>query len=173
MKNQLTALFLLLLVASAGCKKDEVPQESYYFTFNVRMSNKINEPTIVSGFYGTMTNKNGKVKLKKNAIEENIKPVAQNKIYLYDADNIEQIRAHATESEDITLYDLRKLEKEDIKPKFIVTPNKSGFFQFDTGDKSYIPLVKVKGNKGYYPEGLKELPILSSELVKMDIVLSY
>ncbi|MFT6871380.1 MAG: hypothetical protein ACJAVN_000378, partial [Roseivirga sp.] len=46
------AISVLLLVAS--CNKKDVPQKTYFFTFNVKMSNKINEPTILNGYYGTM-----------------------------------------------------------------------------------------------------------------------
>ena len=173
--NRATIGFLVLAnLMLSGCRKDDVPQEAYYFTFKVNISNKITEPTIVNGYHGTLIDKNGKVKLKKDSIEANITPVADNRIYLFEVDKKAAIEEAATTGKNgVTVYDLKKLKKADIKAKFIIKPNKSGFFQFDTGDKPYIPLIEVKGKVAYYPGGLTSLPALTGELINLDLAVDY
>ncbi len=167
-------LFLIVgVIALSACNKEDIPKEPYYFTFYVKINKRITEPTIVNGYHGTLTDRNGKVKLKKDSIDANITPVAQNDIHLYDATHFDKIQEFAIESSGVTVYDLKKIKKADIKPKFVVTPNKSGFFQFDTGEIEYIPLIAVKGKKGYYPKGLTKLPALTGELIKIDLAIDY
>ena len=173
MTRKAFGLLILTGLLLVGCRKENVPQESYYFTFKVKIKNKINEPTIVNGFYGTLTDRHGKVKLKKDSAQSNITPIAQNEIYLFDIDNQEVIKETAIEMNGTEVYDLKKLKKAKVKPKFIIIPNKSGFFQFDTGDKAYIPLIRMKGNLGYYHDGLNPLPILNGELIKMDLTIDF
>ena len=173
--NRATIGFLVLAILMlSGCRKEDVPQESYYFSFRVNISNKITEPTIVNGYYGTLIDKNGKVNLKKNAIEENITPVAENCIYLFETDKKEALEAAATTGKNgVTVYDLKQIKKADVKAKFVIIPNKSGFFQFDTGDQAYIPLIELKGNVACYPDGLTDLPALTGELIKLDWAIDY
>ena len=173
MNKKAFRFLVLIMVIISGCRKDEVPQKSFYFSFRVNISNKITEPTIVNGYYGTLTDKNGKVKLKKNAIEENITTVAQNCIYLFGVDKKEAIEEVSFEKNGKIVYDLKQLKKADIKPKFIIIPNKSGFFQFDSGDQPYLPLIEVKGNLGYYPTPLAPLPAQTGALLKLDIALDF
>lgn len=171
MPRRAIGIFIFAVLILSGCKKEDVPQKSYYFTFKVKMSKRITEPTIVNGFYGTMTNLNGKRKKKKDSVDANAKPIAQNTILLFDSQYLDQIKEIGAEKNGKTLYSLKKLKKLKIKPKFIIVPNKFGFFQFDPGNKAFIPLIEIKGNNGYYPMGLQILPELSSELRMLNVAI--
>ena len=173
MTKKAFGLLALVVLLVSGCKKGDLPQESYYFTFKVKIDNRITEPTIVNGFYGTLIDKNGKVKSKKDTVQENTNPIARNAIYLFETEHKDEIEKTALESKGKTVYSLKKIQKADIKPKFIIIPNKHGFFQFDTSNIPYLALIRVKGNLAYNQSGLVPLPALTGELIKLDLILDY
>lgn len=155
---------LLILTVVASCKKESIPQSSTNFTFKVKMSKRINDATIISGFYGH---------LKKYEDLDSVGIPVQNNILLFDIAHKEAIEGVAYQNGGTTFYDLKKLQKMDIKPKLTVIPNKKGFYQFDLGDLEYCVLIEVKKNTGYYKGGMQIFKGASDQLNDREIRIDY
>lgn len=156
--------FSILLVVT-GCGKKNVPQRDYFFTFKVAINNKITEPTIINGYYGTMN--------RYADGPESTPEASNNCILLYELRHKEAIEAATVQKNGTTFYNLKKLRKQDVKPKFVIIPNKKGFYQIDTNDKSYYAMIKVKGNLGYFNGGVTVLNQLSNELRELEMRVDY
>ncbi len=170
-KNILLGLILLVVVCS--CKKEQVPiQDDYYFSFDVKISNKITEPTIINGYYGHVLEYNGNFMPSTDG--ETKKPdTVRNELYLYESSYLEQIQEAKVQKDGTDFYDLKKLEKNDIKPKFIVRPNKSGFYQIDTNQNEYLLLIEARKNLGYYNGGPLKVGGNSNQLRLMNMKIDY
>lgn len=155
---------LLVFAVAVSCKKESVPQKSLDFNFKVKMSKRINDATIISGFYGH---------LKEYVGQDSVGVPVQNSILLYDITHKETIESVAYQSEGTTFYDLKKLKKQDIKPKLTVIPNKQGFYQFDLGDLEYCVLIEVKKNTGYYRGGMQVFKGTSDQLNDRELRIDY
>ena len=153
MRGKIILFSIALSVLAVSCKKDTVPQQDdYYFTFTVNMSNKINEPTIINGYYGHVLQFEGNFMPTTDGPAKTPDTV-RNELYVYEAALIDSLEQAKVQKDGKDFYDLRKLEKKDIKPKFIIKPNKSGFYQIDTNSKEYLLLIKVTKRLGYYNGG--------------------
>jgi len=155
---------LLVFAVAVSCKKESVPQKPLDFNFKVKMSKRINDATIISGFYGH---------LKEYVGQDSVGVPVQNSILLYDITHKEAIESVAYQSEGTTFYDLKKLKKQDIKPKLTVIPNKQGFYQFDLGDLEYCVLIEVKKNTGYYRGGMQVFKGTSDQLNDRELRIDY
>lgn len=175
MRTRLILSSLFVTAFFLGCKKENVPQEDkqYYFTYRVKIADKIKEPTIISGFYGHVMEYKGdfmpQISDSTTQTKAN-KPVpVRNKILLFQADQKEAIESVAYQEEGITYYNLKKLKKMRVEPKYTIVPNKSGFYQFDLGDKEYYILLELKKNKGYYNGGVQLLKGTTSTLQELEL----
>lgn len=164
------AVSVLLLVAS--CNKKNVPQKTYFFTFNVKMSKKITEPTIINGYYGTMHLYKGDFS-KTDSLNTNEPVPARFEILLFEADKKEILDGASYLKDGKVFYDLKKLKKAEVEPKIIITPNKSGFYQFDPNDANYLALICINKRTGYYPGGLASLVSPNGSTKKLDMRVDY
>lgn len=155
---------LLIFAVAVSCKKESVPQKPVGFSFKVKMSKRINDATIISGFYGH---------LKEFVGQDSVGVPVQNSILLYDITHKEAIEGVAYQSNGTTFYDLKKLEKMDINPKLTVIPNKTGFYQFDLGDLEYCVLIEAKRNTGFYRGGMQVFKGVSDQLNDRELRLDY
>ena len=128
------------------------------------------EPTIISGFYGSLLEYEGDF-AQENTEKKGVP--ARNSILLYNIEHKEAIEGVAYQDNGKTFYDLSKLEKMDIDPKLTVIPNKKGFYQFDLSDKSYCVLIEVKKNTGYYSGGLTVFEGSSDQLNDRELRIDY
>ncbi|WP_420387005.1 hypothetical protein [Roseivirga sp.] len=150
-KNILLGLLLTTLIV--GCKKDEVPvQDDYYFTYEIKISNRISEPTIINGYYGHVLLFEGDFMPSTEGTAK-APDTVRNELYFYDADKLEALEAAKVQRDGVDFYDLRKLKKDDVTPKYIIKPNKKGFYQIDTNNQNYLVLIEVKKNLGYFNGG--------------------
>ena len=97
----------------------------------------------------------------------------RNELYLYESSYLEQIQEAKVRKDGTDFYDLKKLEKNDIKPKFIVRPNKSGFYQIDTNQNEYLLLIEARKNLGYYNGGPLKVGGNSNQLRLMNMKIDY
>ncbi|MBO3697687.1 hypothetical protein [Roseivirga sp. E12] len=169
--NKLVLAISVLLLA-ASCNKKDVPQKNYFFTFNVKIGKRVTEPTIINGYYGTMNLYKGDFSATDSA---NVKqPVpARFEILLFETSKKEAIDAASYIENGKVFYNLKQIKKADVKPKFIITPNKSGFYQFDPNDADYLALICVNKRTGYYPSGLGTLPSPGGVTRKLDMRVDY
>ena len=178
MKLKNIALLALTLLALSSCnKKDKPLKKDYFFTYNVRIANKITEPTIISGYHGTVNFYEGDFMPKKNpetgeAIINKPKPV-RNEILIYTGDHKGKIDSVAYEDNGFKFYDLKKLKKQKVKPKYIIKPNKSGFYQIDLGTGEYVALIRVKKTKGYFNGGARILSATTGTLKELEMMIDY
>lgn len=149
MRGKIILFSIALSVLAVSCKKDTVPQQDdYYFTFRVKMSNKINQPTIINGYYGHVLLYDGNFMPTTDGPAKTPDTV-RNELYVYEASLLDSLEQGKIQIEGGEFYDLKKLDKNNIKPKFIIKPNKSGFYQIDTNAKEYLMLIKVTDRLGY------------------------
>ena len=172
-------LLVMSVLVLAGCKKDSVPKKKkvYEFTYKIRMPKKITEPTIISGFYGKVMKYEGNfMPSVNNETDEAIvkKPVpAQNEILVYPAEFKDKIVSVAYEEEGITFYDLKKLKKLKVNPKYVIKPSKEGFYQLDLATGDYCVLLKIKKKKAYYNGGVATLSATTSDLKELEMRIDY
>lgn len=170
-KNILLGLTLVMVVLS--CRKDEVPvQEPYYFTFDVKISNRISEPTIINGYYGHVLEYEGNFMPTTDG-EPKRPDTVRNELYFFEATFLEQIQQTKVQKNGTDFYDLKALEKNEVKPKFIVKPNKGGFYQIDTNQKEYLVLIKARKNLGYYNGGPLKVGHTTNQLINLDMKIDY
>lgn len=160
------AVSVLLLVAS--CNKKDVPQKNYFFTFNVKIGKRITEPTIINGYYGTMNLFKGDFSATDSANVKQPEP-ARYEILLFETNQKEALDASSYIKDGKIFYNLKQIKKADVKPKFIITPNKSGFYQFDPNDHDYLALICINKRTGYYPGGMANLPSPNGSTKKLDM----
>jgi hypothetical protein len=171
-KTILSVLIIFSLVTSCKKKDAKKDDKEYFFSFRVDISKRILEPTIISGFYGHVMEYTGD--FKPNTTGEVKKPApVQNKVLLYLAENKEALDDAAYQEEGQLFYDLRKLKKKNVLAKYIIIPNKDGFYQFDLGDQEYYAIVEIKRSKGYFKGGTKLLKGTVSTLEELDIRIDY
>lgn len=151
MRTNILLSILVISSLSFSCKKEAVVQKPVDFKYQVKIPKKMEKPTVISGFYGYLLKYEGDF----SQANPDLKGIpVQNNILLYEIQHKEAIEGVAYQEGSITFYDLKKLEKMDIKPKLTVIPNNKGFYQFDLSDKAYCVLVEVKKNTGYYKGGV-------------------
>lgn len=158
-----------------GCKKDSTPQsaEGYFFDYNVRMDNDINEPTIINGYYGHVKEYKGNF-MPNPSLEEQKKPaIATNRLVFYEVAFKDDIATAAIERDGTTFYDMSKISDLDIEPKYYIYPNKEGFYQFDTNGRKYVGFIQVSKRLLYMNGGLKEFGGLNNELINFDMRIDY
>lgn len=173
MKKVLGLLIMVLLVAA--CKKESTPKSSdgYFFDYKVSISNKIEEPTIINGYYGYVHEYKGNFMPNPEAAEPKKPKVVTNQILFFDAVWKEEIEKTAITKDGIKFYDLRKIKQENIQPKFFIYPNKQGFYQFDTNGRKYVGLIQVTKRLGYMNGGLKEFGGLNNQLINYEMRIDY
>lgn len=178
MKLKNIAILALTLFALTACKKKNTPQKKdYFFTYKVHISKKIEEPTIISGYYGKVMEYEGNFQPAQDPVTGNSATPqpepAQNEILVYTADKKEQIDGAAFQKDGITFYDLKKLKKAKVEPKYIITPNKSGFYQMDLGTGEFCVLLRVKKNKAYFNGGVRTLSATTGSLKELEMRVDY
>lgn len=173
MKLKTLSLVLIAIFALGSCKKKNTPQkEDFFFTYKVRIKKDIVEPTIISGFYGKVLKYEGNF-MPSPDTEPREPEVVKNEILVYTADLQEKLEEVAFQEDGITFYNLKKLKKQDVAPKYIISPNKSGFYQMDLGVGEYCFLIRVKKNKGYINGGVKKITTVAGELKEMQMRIDY
>jgi len=178
MKLKTVAFMALAILAISSCNKKNTPskKKDYLFTYNVRVSNKITEPTIISGFHGTVMKYEGDFMPKMDATGADVtnKPeVVRNEILIYTADLKGKLDSATYTDDGVTFYSLKKLKKAKVKPKYIIRPNKSGFYQIDLGTGEYLALIKINKKKAYFNGGVRTLQGTSDKLTKLEMRIDY
>ena len=161
-RNPALLVFLLLNIS---CVNKSVLQNGYFFKFKISISNKITRPTIINGYYGTMN--------RYLAGPGSAPQPVRNHILLYELEHKEAIENAAVQKNGTIFYDLKNLRKADVKPKFIIVPNRKGFYQIDTNNKSYCVLIRAKRNLGYFSGGAAMLQKLSNEVRELEMRIDY
>ena len=177
MKLKAIALLTLTLLALGSCHKKSNPtkrKKKYFFTYQVRISGRITKPTIISGYYGKLMKYEGdfmpKTEGKGNEAAPQPVPV-QNKILIYTAEHKGKIDSAAYREDGTTFYNLKQLARAKVKPKYVIKPNKSGFYQIDLGTGEYLALIKIKKNKAYFNGGVRSLSAKNDLLEELDLVI--
>lgn len=174
MRGKSILLLFVLTVLLVACKKDEVPvQDDYYFTYKIKVSNRIEQPTIINGYYGYVLLYEGNFMPSTDG--ETKKPDSvRNELYFYEVSQLEKLQEAKFQKNGTDFYNLKKLNKAEVLPKFIVIPNKSGFYQLDTNKDEYLVLINVGKNRGYYNGGpLKVGHQLANDLRMMNMNIDY
>ncbi len=177
MRGKLSSfIFIVLLLFLHACGKENVPQkesqeEPLALTFKLKMHKKLGEPTIINGYYGRLlVSGEPKKQLDSTAIRG---LPSRNPIYVYEASSLPGLEKVAFQKKGKTFYDLKKAEeKENVVPRYIIKPNKSGFYQIDTDNKMYYLLIETDRNTGYYPTGPLKIGSTEKRLVALDLILS-
>ncbi len=173
MKYKGLLIILTLTLSVFGCKKNNVPvQDDYYFTFNVKISNKIQEPTIINGIHGHVLEYNGNFMPTSDG-EVNAPDTVRNELYLYESSMLNDLQEATYEDDGTKFYNLKQLEENGIEPKFIVSPNKHGFYQVDTNDKEYLVLIEVKKGVGYYNGGALQVGGQTVRLLNLNMKIDH
>lgn len=153
MQGKSALLMFVLTIFLVSCKKEQVPvQDDYYFSYKVKISNKLEEPTVINGYYGHVLLYEGNFLPSTDGPTKKPDSV-RNSLYFYEISKLEQLQQAKVQKSGTDFYDLKKLEKEDVLPKFIVEPNKQGFYQIDTNKDEYLVLIEARKNLGYYNGG--------------------
>ena len=179
MKLKTVALLALTLLALGSCNKKSNPtkkKKDYFFTYHVRIAKKITEPTIISGYYGKVMKYEGDFMPTMDAEGNDAtnKPVpAQNEILIFPAEHKGKIDSAAYQDEGITFYNLAKLKKAKVKPKYVIKPNKNGFYQVDLGTGEYLALIRIKKNKAYFNGGVHSLSATTGSLKELEMRIDY
>ena len=98
----------------------------------------------------------------------------RNELYFYEASQLEKLQQFKFQKNGTDFYNLKKLRKEEVLPKFIVVPNKNGFYQLDTNKDEYLVLIKVGKNRGYFNGGpLKVGHQTANDLRMMNMNIDY
>lgn len=173
MKLKTLSLVLIAIFALGSCKKKNTPQKKdFFFTYQVRIKKNILEPTIISGFYGKVMKYEGDF-MPSPGVEPTQPEAVRNEILVFTADLKEKIEATAYEEGGITFYNLKKLKKEDVAPKYIIRPNKSGFYQMDLGVGDYCFLIRIKKNRAYINGGVQTITTKAGELKEKEMRIDY
>jgi hypothetical protein len=173
MKLKALPLILLALFVLGSCKKKNTPQkEDYFFTYHVRVSKNIVEPTIISGFHGKVMNYEGDFQPSPD-VDPRVPEPVRNEILVFTANLKDKIEAVAYQEEGITFYNLKKLKKQEVLPKYIVKPNKSGFYQMDLGTGEYCFLIRVSKTRGYINGGVQTIKTDATQLKEMEMRIDY
>ena len=178
MKLKTVALLTLTLLALGSCHKKSNPtkrKKKYFFTYQVRISRRITKPTIISGYYGKLMKYEGDFTPKTekgNETRPQAVPV-QNKILIYTAEHKGKIDSAAYLENGITFYNLKQLARAKVKPKYVIKPNKSGFYQIDLGTGEYLALIKIKKNKAYFSGGVRSLSAKNDLLEELEMRIDF
>ena len=163
---------LVLFFIFASCKKNNVPRVKAT-TLKVKIPNKIKEPTIISGFYGYVMKYEGDFMPKISADGQNMtrKPTpVDNKLYIYTFDDREKIELAKSASRGTGFYALKKI---DAKPRYIITPNKYGFYQMDLGEEKYCILIEADKKHLYYNGGVGVISSSRQDLLQLEMRIDY
>jgi hypothetical protein len=173
MKKLLFILGLTLILF--GCKKESNPVSSqgYFFDYNVRMKNGLTEPTIVNGYWGFVKEYKGDFMPNPDAEQAREPKIKTNRLVFYEAEFKDKIEAAAIDRNGTTFYDMSKINKEDLQPKFYIYPNREGFYQFDTNGKKYIGFIQISKRLLYMNGGIKEFGGLNNQLINFDMRIDY
>lgn len=168
-------LIVCCLLFFVGCKKDSTPKsaQGYFFDFKIRMDKDINEPTIVNGYYGKVLEYKGDFMPDPTAETQKEPKIATNTLVFYEIDWKDEIAKAAIERNGVTFYDMSKIRAEQIQPKVYISPNRNGFYQFDTNGKKYIGFIQISKRLLYMNGGLKEFGGLNNELINFDMRIDY
>lgn len=161
-------LAIAVLIAVASCNKKDVPQKSYFFSFKVKMSKRISEPTIINGYYGQMNLYKGDFSVKDSTNTNEPVP-ASYPILIYQAVHKDKIEATSYLKDGKIFYNLKEIKKLDIEPKIVLTPNKAGFYQFDPNSNEYVALIRINKRTGYYSGGLGSFFSRETQLRQLEI----
>lgn len=173
MKKVLSLLVLTLVIVS--CKKESTPKSSsgYFFDYRVSISNKIEEPTIINGYWGYVKLYKGNFMPDPSAESPREPKIATNKLLFFEAEWKDAIEATATMRDGVKFYDLAKIRRENIQPKVVMYPNKKGFYQFDPNGKQYVGLIQISKRFGYMNGGLKEFNDTNNRPVNLEMRIDY
>lgn len=156
-------IVLILVVTSflfQACNKSAAPTTIYNMHYNVVISNKVKEPSIVAGFHGHMT----KAHKKSGSPKPTSTPVL-----IFPITDKEQIESVRYEEKGKIFYNLKQLDKQGVKAKYRFIPNKFGFFQMDLGEGEFCILIEAGSKKGFYPGGLGILNASMTELIELNL----
>lgn len=169
-----TFILLSLMVFLTSCKKESTPKstQGYFFDYNVRMKSKQEEPTIINGYWGFVKEYKGDF-MPVLGGEAKQPKIATNKILFFEADWKDEIEETAVDKNGVKLYDLAQIRKKEIAPKFVLSPNRKGFYQFDPNGKTYVGLIQVSKNLGYMNGGLQIFGNLNNELINYTMRIDY
>ena len=143
-----------------ACNKSAAPTTIYNMHYNVVISNKIKEPSVVSGFYGHMT--------KAHKKSGNPKP-SSTPVLIFPITDKEQIESVKYEEKGKIFYNLKKLATQGVTAKYRFVPNSSGFYQMDLGEEQFCILIAASSKKGFYPGGVGVLTATMRDLVELNL----
>lgn len=165
---------LLLFIYSCGKKnvpQQESPEERLPLTFNVKISKNLEEPTIINGYYGKLLVASDQKRTTTDTTATQDKP-SRNLIYVFEASALPALEKVAFEKKGETFFDLKKAEEDERTiPRYIIKPNKQGFYQIDTDSKIYYLLIATDRNTGYYPSGPLKIGTKEERLIALDLIL--
>ena len=171
--KRLLVITLFTSLTVLGCKKDNTPvATNYYFNYKVRISDKIDEPTIINGYYGKVRKYEGNF-MPSPDTEARQPEVAENILLFFEARFEEEIAETEITKNGTTFFNLKAIEKKGIQPKVIVFPNDDGFYQIDTNGNEYIALIRINAKHGYYNGGLQKFGGLNNELKEHEMRIDY
>lgn len=169
-------LLLVIVFASvAGCKKSSTPQSAagYFFDYSIRIDNDLKEPTIINGYWGYVKEYKGNFMPDPSAESPREPKIAHNRLVFYEAAFRETIEAAAIERNGTTFYDMSKLNKADLAPKYYIYPNRDGLYQFDPNGRKYIGFIQISKRLLYMNGGIKEFGGLNNQLISNDMRIDY
>ena len=168
-------LFVLLATIVLSCNKGGTAKSSsgYFFDYRVSISNKMEEASIINGYWGYVKLYKGNFMPDPSAEKPREPKIATNRLLFYEAEWKEAIEATAVTRNGTKFYDLNKINRQDIKPKIVIIPNRKGFYQFDPNGKNYVGLIQISKRFGYMNGGLKEFGGLNNELVNLEMRIDY
>lgn len=171
--KRLLAITLFTSFLVLGCKKDNTPVAgNYYFNYKVRISDKIEEPTIINGYYGKVRKYEGDF-MPSPDTEAREPEVAKNIILFFEARFQEEIEETVFTKDGTQFYNLKAIEKKGIQPKVIIFPNDDGFYQIDTNANEYVALIRINAKRGYFNGGLQKFGGLNNELKEQEMRIDY
>jgi hypothetical protein len=160
MKYKIILTVVVTCFLFQACNKSAAPATIYNMKYNVVISNKIKEPSVVAGFFGHMT----KAHKKSSTPKPSSTP-----ILIFPFAEKEQIESVRYEEKGKIFYNLKKLAAQGIKAKYRFVPNSSGFYQMDLGEEQFCILIAASSKKGFYPGGVGVLNASMTELVELNL----
>jgi len=159
--------FKIVLFTVLGCvllqscnKKTAKPAAKFEVNYNVVISNKVLEPSIISGFFGHMT----KMHKKSNSPKPSRTP-----ILIFPFEDKEAIESVKYEANGKTFYNLKALASRGVLPKYKFIPNKFGFYQMDLGEGKFCILMAEGSKHAFYPGGLGILSTTMTDLMELNL----
>lgn len=164
-------LFLLHSCGKNNVPQQESPKASNALTFTLKIQKEMVEPTIINGYYGRLLTARDKKRKENDSTSVEGLP-SRNLIYIYEAEALPALNNAAFQKNGKTFYDFKKAEdNENVRPRYIIKPNKQGFYQVDTDSKIYYLLIATDKSTGYYPTGPLKLGSEEQRLIALDLIL--